>query len=319
MKTFLILSLTVFLLTGYRYTYAQDSIRIQDSWFKRDSSVHVLQDSLLRNAEMKILQKQPSPTRGGVRIISGSQEISSSPQENHESFFELKIAGKKRHKKSNQGNFRRFSGHVCGFNFGFVNFTNTDYSLYSSEEGEFMELDYANSFVMQFNLIEQSINFVPRNNFGMVFGLGLEYQRFRFDNSRVSIAINEKNEIVPRPLQPDWHVKKNSFKTLYLSIPVMFELQFPAKYRNRFYVSAGVMGGIRLLSRTKIVYRNADGHKSRDRHTDSYGLIPVKADAMFRLGYDSWNVWAGYTLTNMFRNNKGPELHPYSIGIGVSF
>lgn len=39
-----------------------------------------------------------------------------------------------------------------------------------------------NSFVMQFNVFQQSINLVPRNNFGIVVGLGLEYQRLRFDN-----------------------------------------------------------------------------------------------------------------------------------------
>lgn len=153
----------------------------------------------------------------------------------------------------------------------------------------------------------------------MVLGLGLEYQRLRFDKKYVSITLGENNQVIPRILDPDWMIKKNSFKILYLSVPVMFELQMPARRRQRFYIAAGAMGGVRLLSRTKIIYRNPEGEKKRSRNTDNYSLMPIKADLVAKVGYHFWNVWASYTVTEMFRNKKGPELHPYSIGLGFTF
>lgn len=211
-----------------------------------------------------------------------------------------------------------FNGHWSGFNFGFVNFGNTGYSDYSPETGEFMELDRANSFVMQLNFFEKSFNLVPKNNFGIILGLGLEYQRFSFENKNQSIARNEQGRIYP-VYYPDLDTRRSTFKTLYLTVPVLFEQQFPAKWRKRFYVSAGVIGGVRMHSKTKVVYDDADGGKKKMKDSGSYSMIPVKADILAKVGYGNFNIWSSYTLTGMFKPGKGPEVHPYSIGLGISF
>lgn len=214
-----------------------------------------------------------------------------------------------------------FKGHWSGFYYGFVNFTNTDYSMYPPEKGEFMELDWTHSFVMQFNILRYSINFVQKNNFGLVTGLGLEYQRLRFEHNYTTIAL-EEHKVQPVNLSQDPDlatIKRSSFKTFYLTIPVMLELQLPAHMKEGFYVSAGFMGGIRMHSKTKIVYDNLNGKKHKRKDKGNFNMVPFKADAVARIGFRNINLWGSYTLTEMFKSGKGPKLHPYSLGIGVTF
>lgn len=300
----------------------QDTVVIKDLWQKKDtsSSVIPLKKQLPENQEMQLEKEVPvSQKKNGIRIF-GRENEAASPENTGTYPEEIRILGKNKFKHTASGrNYRNFNGHWCGFYFGFVNFAHTDYSGYAPEDDNFMELDYVNSFVMQFNVFQQSINLVPRNNFGFVVGLGLEYQRLRFDDKHRSVQLNEDKKIVPWELDPAWNVKKNSFKTLYLTVPLLLEVQFPALHRQRLYVSAGVMGGVRLHSKTKIVYKNDSGKKKKDKVSDDFSMLPVKADVVARIGYRSLNVWGSYTLTRMFESGKGPELHPYSLGIGLSF
>lgn len=296
-----------------------DTILIDNLWQKEKNikSVPEIQDSLSSNQEMQIIDTLPVQKKSKIRILSSSNSGLTITESANDT--EIEILGNHKYKnKKHKGN-RNFSGHWCGFNFGFVNFTNTDYSRYSPSEQDFMELDYANSFVMQFNVLEQSINLVPRNNFGLITGLGLEYQRLLFENKHQSICLDENNRIIPYTVNPAWKVKRNSFKTLYLTVPLLMEVQFPARLRKKVYVSAGFMGGIRLHSKTKIVYKNPEGNKKKEKNSDNFNMVPVKADVVARIGYHNLNIWGSYTLTNMFKSNKGPELHPYSLGIGVTF
>ncbi len=323
MKVLFILSAFLFAFTCPAQT-VRDSIVIKDGWQKTDTlkNRQTLKQELNPGTEMIIIS-QPAENqkkKKKVRLYS-SDSTQLDYGDDRSSHSELEIWGRKRYRKSrgysSNGSYWSFSGHWCGFNFGFVNFANTDYSMYADPKDEFMDLDYSTSFVMQFNVFEQSINLVPSNNFGLVVGLGLEYQRLQFNDKHRSVRVGDGNKLEPWTIDPDWNVKRNTFKMLYLTVPLLLEFQFPTQYRS-MYISAGIMGGLRLHSKTKIVYKT-DGDKHKKKDSDGFNLIPVKADVVARVGYRSINVWGSYTLTNIFRSDKGPELHPYSIGLGISF
>lgn len=300
---------------------------INDGWKKRDTTEqkNSLQDSLKQGSEMKIW-KEKAGSQEKKKIIIEKSDIPTEPRQmekNNSNHSDITILGKNVYRESrssrdNKRRYRSFKGHWCGFYYGFVNLAETDYSMYPNSSDEFMTLDWSKSFAMQFNVFEHSINFVPRNNFGMVVGIGLEYQRLMFENKKVSITQNDEGMIIPRPLSYG-SIKRNSFKNMYITIPLLLELQFPAKYSRRLYVSAGAVGGLRIHSKTKIVYNNENGEKCKDRDSDNFNQIPFKADLTAKIGYRSINIWGNYTLTDMFRSGKGPELHPYTIGLGFSF
>lgn len=279
----------------------KDTVIVRDSWHKdtiRQEKERV--DTLSGESEMIIWDKTVRESERGYRIHSN---------------VPLKTVRKERH--SYQQTF--FKGHWSGFYFGFVNFGNTDYSKYG--DNDFMELDWGNSFTMQFNLFTYNIvGLNPGKTMGLVTGLGFDYQRFCFERD-ITIKKDDSGMLQPVPLSEMGidNVKRSAFKALYMTIPILAEWQFPASAYKRAYVSTGVIGGIRLHSKTKIVYKDENGDKHKKKNSDSYGMIPLKADWTLRVGYRGMSVWGNYTLTNMFKKNKSPELHPYAIGVGFTF
>lgn len=276
------------------------------------------------------LQKDSIDRRSELLIISSDQTISSdssgirilrSTEDKHKSVSvsELFIMGKNGYRKGNQSPFggnAPFKGHWSGFHYGFVNFTHLP------EAWESLELDWSHSFVMQFNLCKYSINLVPRNNFGLVTGLGLEYQRLRFNNDNISIAKRDGRLEIIEPMEEYRGmetIRRSSFKVLYLTVPLVMEVQFPADNRNRMYISGGFMGGLRMHSKTKIVYEDGQGDKGKKKARGNFNMVPFKADVIGRIGYRNVSIWGSYTLTNMFKSTNIPESHVYTVGFGLTY
>lgn len=217
----------------------------------------------------------------------------------------------------------RFRGHWSGFNLGFVNLT-TSHDPLNGTPDDYLEMECENSLVMQFNIFQHSIRLNKLNNLGLVTGVGLEYQRFRFAHKN-SITRGDDGQIYPLEIREQVYpqeikgVKKSSWKNLYLTIPLICEWQFPAKNYRRVYVGAGITGGWRLHTKTKVVYRNENGDKRRYKKAGNYSMNPIKADIVARAGYHKLAIWGSYTLNRMVKSGKAPDLHPYAIGFGVNF
>lgn len=236
------------------------------------------------------------------------------------SVSELFAVGEKTYKKANLENYSTFKGHWKGFHFGFMNFANLP------DGWEDMELDMGSSFSMQFNFANYSVNLNSRGNIGLVTGLGIEYQRFRFSDENITL-IKEGSNTIPVHVQDIYtednidHVQRSSFKNLYLTIPFIFEVQFPAAKaaKKRIYASAGFMGGVRMHSKTKIVYRDSDDDKQKEKMKGNFHVVPFKVDVTGRIGYRNINIWGSYTLTNLFKSNTMPDLKVYTLGFGLLF
>ena len=236
------------------------------------------------------------------------------------SVSELFAVGEKTYKKANLENYSTFKGHWKGFHFGFMNFANLP------DGWKDMELDMGSSFSMQFNFANYSVNLNSRGNIGLVTGLGIEYQRFRFSDENITL-IKEESNTIPVHVQDIYtednidHVQRSSFKNLYLTIPFIFEVQFPAAKaaKKRIYASAGFMGGVRMHSKTKIVYRDSDDDKQKEKMKGNFHVVPFKVDVTGRIGYRNINIWGSYTLTNLFKSNTMPDLKVYTLGFGLLF
>lgn len=310
MKIFTLTLCLLITLCGYSQQY--DSWRKRDTTMKKQTQQKTLKDSLPGKSEMKIKPAQPNPPakQPPFRTVEPMNTIET--VELIPPFAELITYKKKGFKegKTNHTPARsRFKGHWTGFYYGFVNATGTP---------DFMDLDWAGSFNMQFNFLKHSINLSRRNNMGLVVGLGFDYQRLKFADKNLTVT-TEQGHLVPVYLDDLGinNVKRSTFKTLYLSIPLLYEVQFPARYKRNLYVSAGFVGGIRMHSKTKVVYRDHGKHKRKEK--DSFNMIPFKADVTGRIGYRGLSVWGSYTLTNMFKGGHGPEIHPYTVGVGFTF
>ena len=214
----------------------------------------------------------------------------------------------------NSGGFNfwedKFVGHWAGIDLGFNTFLNSDYSGY---DNEFMKNKMIRSSSWNLNLIQQSIGLQRnRNNFGLVTGIGLEYQYYRLNDS-TTIVRSDNDIVIPKY----FNYSDNQGSKLFLfsaTLPLLAEIQIPINnYKNRLYFSSGMYFSYRIVSYTKITYRDVQMH--RLKITDKYALQNFKYGLMFRTGYRWINFYAKYELTPFFKKDKGPDLTPFVVGL----
>jgi hypothetical protein len=205
----------------------------------------------------------------------------------------------------------KFSGHWAGIDFGFNTFLSADYSDYNSK---FMENDLLLSNSTYINFIQQSIGLQRNfNTIGLVTGIGLHLQSYRLDKN-TTIRRLDNGKIEPQILYFDQN-QKSKLSIISLTLPLLAEFQIPVKhFKNRIYFSAGLYGGIRLNSHTKIKYRS-EGKKEKLKVPGHYSLHDFKYGLMMRTGYRWINLFATYELVPLFKENKGPVLTFFTFGV----
>jgi len=199
-----------------------------------------------------------------------------------------------------------FNAHWAGIEWGVNIFQDVDYSMYGGYE--FMELHHGKSITFNLNLMEWAFR-NDANNFALVTGAGFSFMDFAFDNP-ISIEVID-GRIEPFDLPDPGGVKKTKLNVSYLTVPLMLELKTPFRLNHtRVYLAGGVIGGLHLGSHTKYKYK-------RDKYKDksNFKVNQLKYDITGRLGIGDFCIFANYSMTPLFRNNKGPELHPLTIGV----
>lgn len=214
--------------------------------------------------------------------------------------------------------WRKFRGHWMGMELGLNNFLTSDFSMDYSEEARFMELNTGKSWEVNLNFLQYSLGF-GTDKVGLVTGLGVELNNYRFDNP---LSIIKENGIIVADssylLDPDVStIEKSKLHTSYLTMPLLLEFQIPTgRSGHRIHFSAGAIGGVKLWSTTKVIYKDQDGNKEKNKvKGNDYNLSPLRYGLTARIGYRALNLYASYTLTPLFEKNKGPELYPFSIGL----
>jgi hypothetical protein len=217
--------------------------------------------------------------------------------------------------KSKRSN--RFRGHWDGISFGYNGFLNKDHGTsLSTPENSFMSLNNNPSKSININahFCQVSQPLIGRR-FGLVTGLGIEFNNYFFENNN-TIVKDSAGVIVPvyyDPIQLD----KSKLALVYFTIPLMLEWQLPANSNGnkRLWISAGVTGSIKLNSHTKVVYRK-NGDKQKDKNRDDFNISALRYGFTGKVGYSHFYVYGNYYPVQLFEKNMGPELYPFSVGIG---
>ncbi len=208
---------------------------------------------------------------------------------------------------------KRFNGHWSGIELGFNSLVNKDYGIYrgSSDEGkDFMDLNQPKSLEVNINFVEYNI-VLKDNMLGLVTGMGYSMNNYRLDNG---LTLEKGDDGLIRPVTPEGgKASKSKLMVSYLTVPLMLELQLPVNgHSNRFFISGGLLGGINVGSHTKVKYNH---NKSKDR--GNFNINPFKGAAIVRAGLKNISLYATYSMTSLFKNDKGPEMYPFSIGISL--
>ncbi len=202
---------------------------------------------------------------------------------------------------------KKFKGHWSGLELGLNNYSATQFRLDLPPTDNYMDLNTGRSWNFNLNFMQYSLGL--GRNLGFVTGLGAEFNSYFFDNENNI----EKIEGYIEPLDlSGLALEKSKFKSTYLNVPVMFEVH-PTKNR-KFFVSAGVIGGLKIASSTKVVYREA-GNKERDKSKGDMNLQPLRYYLTARVGYKALKLYANYSPMGLFQKGAGPELYPFSVGL----
>ncbi len=207
---------------------------------------------------------------------------------------------------------RKFKGHWKGFEMGLNNLSTEKFSLSLPASNNFMNLNTGKSWNVNINFLQYGLGLIG-NNIGIVTGLGLELNDYRFDNNN-SITKDVVNGMIVENTYV-LSLEKSKFTTSYLTVPLLLEFQVPAGRRNkRLFISGGVIGGLKIGSHTKIVYKE-DGNRKKDKNRGDFNLSPLRYAVTARIGYRALKVFANFYLTPLFQEDTGRELYPFSVGL----
>mgnify|MGYP000923731005 FL=1 len=149
---------------------------------------------------------------------------------------------------------------------------------------------------------------------GLVTGMGLEFNNYHFSNP-ISLKIEDGITTVDSSyINADYRVDKTKLSTTNLTLPLLLEFQIPTgEKKHRIYMSAGIIGGLRLGSHTKVVYD--DGDKRKDKNRGDFNIATFRYGFTARMGYRAIRLYANYYPVQLFEKDKGPEVYPFSVGL----
>jgi hypothetical protein len=179
----------------------------------------------------------------------------------------------------------------------------------------YWENDPLKSFYLNVNFAEKKIKII-KEYVGITTGLGFNFNQIGFTNNFV-IADSTSPDTLSG-FYSTTNYSKNKLRAAYLQIPLMLEFNTNKDNDKGVYLAAGVIGAVRIASRTKRVYEE-DGRTVKEKAKGTYGLNPFKLDATARIGYDSWGAFVNYSIIPLFDNDKTTAVHPISFGLSYSF
>jgi len=244
--------------------------------------------------------------RRGVNIVEGENgtEITMMEREDLLPRYESKTKKKK------------FRPHYAGIELGLNNFVTPDFSMTLPQEDAFMDLNTGRSWNWNINIIDYGFGF-GTDKAGIVTGLGFEIINYRFDGQNSIRKDSVTREIVEYVPDNAENITKSKLNITYMTVPLLLEFQIPTQHK-RVYISAGVVGGLKLWSNTKMKY-TVNGEKTKEKGKGDYNLNPLRWGVTARVGYRGLGLYANYYFTPLFKDDMGPELYPFAVGLAVAF
>ncbi len=173
-----------------------------------------------------------------------------------------------------------------------------------------MELNPLNSRTVNIYYMK---NIRISNHFSFNLGAGAGMEKYAF-SKEVLLESGFQSAIMSNIASFD--VRKTLVAINYADLPI--EFRFTTKSgRKAFRVAAGGKIGVRVSSHTKVKFE--DGDKSK--YKDDFYLNPIRYGIYGRMGYGSFNVFAYYGLSELFRASKAPEgapVTPFTFGISLT-
>ena len=266
-------------------------------------------------AKIKEYEKKIEAYAMGIKDIDSDLEEMESEindEEHEREHIHIERDSEDKHKKKKSK--KKFDSRWVGIDIGLNNFLSTDNEVGFPTEYQNMDLNTSKSWGVGLNFLEFEIPVHP-SYIAFVTGMGVEWSNYNFSND-ITLLKDENGAIYAgnEDINPEFY--KNTLNTIYLNIPLLLEIHLPvkSKYIN---ISGGVVGGIKIASKTKQYYKS-EGEKKKTKNRGDYQISPFRYGLTARIGYKDVQLFANYSLVTLFEKDKGPEVYPFTLGISLN-
>ena len=145
------------------------------------------------------------------------------------------------------------------------------------------------------------------------FGVDFSWYNLMFDGNNTVEKGPEKVDfpLVTDDAEKEINMKKSKLTVPYVNLSFMPTLSFPHSFVS--YISAGVYGGYRLGSYTKL---RAEGSKDVNRVRENFYIEDLRYGIGAEIGIRNFpDFFVNYDLNRLYTDNKGPAVKMLSFGV----
>jgi len=110
---------------------------------------------------------------------------------------------------------------------------------------------------------------------------------------------------------------RNALYSNSVQVPLLLQVT-PKGVEKDIAISVGVVGGARFVSNYRLRGKTDQGDVYNNVIRSKYNLSAFYADAVARLNFSSFGVYAGYRLTDLFTSKNTTGIRLFSIGLAFS-
>jgi hypothetical protein len=158
---------------------------------------------------------------------------------------------------------------------------------------------------------------IGKSNFSFAAGIGIGTSTLYLKDQQLSLTDTGANaQAAFIPETKDY--KKYKFSSTFLEAP--FELRYFGNKNNRnvgFKAAIGLRVGTLLAVHTKGRYA-VDGSKVIEKETSKRFFENWRYAGTVRLGWGNFSIIGAYNLAGVFKEGKGPDVTPYSVGLCIT-
>ncbi len=216
-----------------------------------------------------------------------------------------------REKKATDDDFKFWQG----VDFGVNGYTTFDNKVVLPTGMKFLELNYAKSYVFGWNIYQKNIH-IYRNNVNLATGIGFTWYHYDFRNS---YSLTPNVDYAAATFD-SLNYKSNRLNMAYVNVPLFLEFNTKnSDARNSFHFGAGMEFGYNVFHNKLKQKYEENGHTYKRKEKDDFNVNPFRYDIIARVGYGNFTIFATYSLSTLFEQDKGPTVYPFSAGIHLDF
>jgi hypothetical protein len=173
-----------------------------------------------------------------------------------------------------------------------------------------MGINYSRSRMFGFDFMMGGLDLFNKHLY-ISPGMGISWNNYHF-NEKITMSTGADTTMFMS--DSVFNFTKFKFRTTYLSVPLVIGARIGNPDKKQFDIQAGVIGSFNLNNIIKQKY-TVDGTNNKDKIEDDFNVNPFKLEAIARISFHTFGLYAKYSFTEQFYLGKTQAVYPFSIGV----